>query len=677
MASASSPLNMDENDSQQEVQRYLGLISSYEKQFKKWEGKVDTIIKRYRDEYRTGTRGYTESRFNILWSNVQTAMPAVYSQLPKPDVARRFKDSDPVGRVASLILERGLSYEVEHYHDYANSLKQAVLDRFLGGRGTVWVRYEPHIVSKQREMPEDGLSVTEDTDEPETYEELEYECCPVDYVHWKDFGHQVARTWEEVGVVWRKVYMPREALVERFGEEIGNRIPLDTAPDDLNKKTVSGGTDSESAEALIYEIWDKPRGIAVWISKSLGKIVDQKQDPYGLDEFFPCPKPLYATLTNESLDPIPDFKLYQDQANQLDILSDRIDGLIKALQVKGVYNSTFTELARLFTEGENNTLIPVKDWTAFAEKNGMRGAIDLVDIQPIAQALLAAYNAMEQVKGQVHEITGLSDIIRGQSVASETATAQKIKGQYASLRLKDMQSTVSEFAAQIIRIKAQIMCKLFQPESLVQFASGGQLQPVDQQMIGPAVELLQSNIRDFRIDIEADSLVQMDEQQEKQNRLEFIQATSSYLEKVAGAAQTSPALAPLAMELLKFGVSAFKAGKTMEGVIDQTIEQMKQQAAQPKPDPKAAELQAEQAKLQFQAQIDAQKEQFIAQREAAENEQQRKHDEQIELMQLTFDKWKEELAASVKIQVANIGAAIKVNNSATNISEMEIAREIQ
>ena len=73
-------------------------------------------------------------------------------------------------------------------------MKQSVLDRFLGGRGTAWARYEPHIRASKTQTPVNGVEVTEDIDEPQ--EELDYECAPVDYVNWKDFGHSQARTWE-------------------------------------------------------------------------------------------------------------------------------------------------------------------------------------------------------------------------------------------------------------------------------------------------------------------------------------------------------------------------------------------------------------------------------------------------------------------------------------------------
>lgn len=632
-----------------EIQKWLRVIANYDNEFKKWTGSVEKILKRYKDDFRTGQSGYSEARFNILWSNIQTIIPAVFSKLPKPDISRRFRDNDPVGRVASLILERALEFEVEHYPDYRAAMTNSVQDRFLGGRGISWVRYEPHIIAKQQELPEDGVQVTEDADEPE--EELDYECAPTDYVHWKDFGHNVARTWEEVTCVWRKVYMARTALVERFGEELGNKIPLDTKPDEQKK---GNGDGSENYQALVYELWDKESKTALWISKSLNQILDTKTDPYELECFWPCPRPLFATLTSDSLVPVPDFKLYQDQANELNILCDRIDGLIKALQVKGVYDASFTELSRLFTEGENNTLIPVKNWASFAEKQGLKGAIDLVDIQPIAMTLIQAYKAMEQVKAQVYEITGLSDIIRGQSEASETATAQQLKGQYASLRLKSMQDNVAQFATEILRIKAQIMCKMFQPETLLKISAAEQLSEADQQLVPQAIQMLKSEpMRSFRIEIAADSMVQMDETQEKQDRMEFLQAAGGFIKQAAEVGQQSPELIPLLMDMLKFGIAGFKVGKSIEGQFDETAERMKQMASQPKPpQPDPAQIKAQQ-----QAQSD--------QMNAQAQDQQHQREMQLEQQRLQME-------ANMRIHEQQTQAAIEQHRN-----EMEMQREQQ
>ena len=638
---------------------WYNCIAQYERTFKEWEGRADKIVKRYRDESRS--RNNPNAKFNILWSNVQTITPAVFARLPRPDVSRRFRDNDPIGRVASMMLERALEFEIEHYGDYASAMKQAVQDRLLGGRGTAWVRYEPHIVGmaggEAGDAPEDGFQVTEDTDEAETEggiyreneERIEYECAPVDYVYWRDFGMTVARTWEEVTAVWRKVYMERDALIERFGEELGGRIPLDTKPEtskSFNEKMGEG-----SREALIYEIWDKSTGQVLWISKSLGKILDTRDDPLQLENFWPCPKPMFSTLTTDSLIPVPDFVLYQDQARQLDTLADRIDGFIHALKVRGVYDAAEPSLARLFTEGENNALLPVKNYGAFSEKGGLQGAINLVDIRPIAEGLQMAYQAMDQVKGQIYEIMGIADIQRGQTDPNETLGAQIIKSNNASGRLKTMQHEVVNFATALLQIKAQIICQHFTDDTIVRISGAMQLSPQDQQLIPQALALLKDEpAKNFRIEVTSDSMIYQDEQQEKQDRVEFLTAVSGFIQSALPVAQGAPELTPLLMEMLKFGVTAFKAGKGMEGLIDETADRFREQAkaaeGQPKPPSpeqqkmemdmqiEQARIQAKQAEMQMQMQNDQQKMQMQIQ-----------IDQQKMQMQMELEKAKQEYQA--------------------------------
>jgi hypothetical protein len=664
---------------------WYNCIAQYERTFKEWEGRADKIVKRYRDESRS--RNNPQAKFNILWSNVQTITPAVFARLPRPDVSRRFRDNDPIGRVASMMLERALEYEIEHYQDYGSAMKQAVQDRLLGGRGTAWVRYEPHIVGEAggeaEDMPEDGLQVTEDTDEAETeggiyredQERIEYECAPVDYVYWRDFGLTIARTWEEVTAVWRKVYMERPALVERFGEELGGRIPLDTKPDTskaFNEKMGEG-----SREALIYEIWDKTTGQVIWLSKSMGKILDVRDDPLHLENFWPCPKPLFSTLTTDSLIPVPDFVLYQDQARQLDTLADRIDGFIQALKVRGVYDAAEPSLARLFTEGENNSLLPVKNWAAFAEKQGMAGAINLVDIAPIAQGLQMAYQAMEQVKGQIYEIMGIADIQRGQSDPNETLGAQIIKSNNASGRLKTMQHDVVNFATALLQIKAQIICQHFTEDTIIKISGAMQLSPQDQALIPQALALLKDEpAKNFRIEVTSDSMIYQDEQQEKQDRVEFLTAVSGFMQTALPVASQSPELTPLLMEMLKFGVTAFKAGKGMEGLIDETADRFRQQAkaqeGQPKPPtPEIQKMQmqieADQQKLQAQTQLEIQK--FQAQNEL----EKAKQEYQAQENQLKF-KLEEERNTKEAEMTTNRDILLAYLDNATKIESVRISQ---
>jgi hypothetical protein len=658
-----------ENKPQSTVEKWKGVIESYDREFKKWDARTDKLLKKYRDENRISRDN--NARFNILWANVNTLVPAVFAKLPKPDVSRRFRDSDPDGRVAALILERGLEYETEHYPDYYATMRQCVYDRFLGGRGTAWVRYEPHMRAAAKAQPVDGEEVTDDIDEPG--EELDYECAPVDYVHWKDFGHTVARTWEEVSQVWRWVYMKMPAKVERFGEELAAKIPKDAPPKEGRNKQDMGADPEQEDGSFICELWDKDTKKAYWFSKSYPDILDEKDDPLGLEEFFPCPKPLFSTLTNESLVPVPDFTMYQDQARELDTLCDRIDGLINALQVKGVYDAAEPALARIFTEGQNGNLIPVKNWAAFAEKNGLAGAIDIVDLKPIYEALKAAYEAMAQVLNQIYDLTGLSDIIRGQSEANETATAQKIKGQYASLRLKFLQFDVARFASELLQLKAQVICGQFEPKTIALISGVSQLADVDkprapaamalligpERMIDPNADAGENPMRAFRIEVNADTMVQMDEDAEKQARIEFITAQGTFMKKALPMAQASPQVLPLIGALWKFSVGAFKVGKALEGEFDAVIDAAKQEAMKPqppKPDPEMARVQAQAQADQMRSQNEQQNNAAKLQFEQQKSQMQAALDTRLKELELTFEKWKVEYEGRIKLEIAEIAA---------------------
>jgi hypothetical protein len=386
---------------------------------------------------------------------------------------------------------------------------------------------------------------------------------------------------------------------------------------------------------------------------------------------------------------VPDFKQYQDQAKEMDELTARIALLVKAVKVVGVYDASHEGIARMMNEGVDNTLIPVSTWAMFAEKGGLKGAVDFMPVDAILQALTALYQARDQVKQIIYEITGLSDIIRGASVASETATAQQIKSQFASLRLKMLQSDVARFASDLLRMKAQIMCSLYRPKVLVAMSSM-QSSP-DAQHIPAAIQLLQNDVlRAFRIEVATDSLVELDEVGEKASRMEFLTAAGGFLRE---AIQAPPDMAPLLGEMMMFGVRSFKAGTAMEASLEQFIAAQAEKAKQPKPEqpnPEMLKMQAdqqveqgrmqlEQAKMQATAQGDQMK--LQADMQLAQGKAQ--FDMQIEQMRveqkaqrLEFERWKAELDASTKVAVAQIQAqtslkqaAISASNETTEMDE--------
>src|SRR5690606_13272100 len=168
-----------------------------------------------------------------------------------------------------------------------------------------------------------------------------------------------------------------------------------------------------------------------------------------------------------------------------------------------------------------------------------------------------------------------------------------IKRQFGSLRLQTRQRDVAVFATNILRMKAQLMMDVYSPQTLL--AMSGIMDTEDAQYADQAIEMMQSEpMREYQISVAADSLVAIDEEQEKAQRMEFLQAVGGYIEKAMMAAQQVPEIAPLALELMMFVVRAFPAAKPVEGAFEafQTALQNK-----PPQDPNAAgqaEAQAQQ-----------------------------------------------------------------------------------
>ena len=684
------------------------------KVFDKWEKRGKKVVRRYRDE--RDAIEMPRMKFNILWSNISVLFPALYGRMAKPEVSRRYSDQDPVGRLASTMLERVIEYEVTQFGDFDSAMQGVVQDRLLPGRGTAWVRYEPIIVNEQPELtgmpelnPDEGIEITN----TEEVERVDSAHSPVDYVYWTDFLHSPARTWDEVWWVSRWVYMTPEEGIERFGDVFKN-VPLQDQNDDVDSKNPMTAKATYGKKAKVAEIWNKRTKKVCWVAKGYPQALDERDDPLELEEFFPCPKPLLATTTNGSMIPIPDYCEYEDQAQELDNLTQRIYLLVKACKAVGVFNAEFKELGRLFTEGVDNKLFPVTAWAAMSEKGGLKGAIDMMDTSAIIKTLQQLYQSREVVKQSIYEISGISDILRGSTNANETLGAQQLKANFGSLRLRATQGDVARFATDLFRIKAQIVCKFYPPELIVEM-SGVMNTPEGQnpQLLQAAVQMLSnSTIRDFHIQVEADTLAQIDEQAEKQSAVEAIEAITGFLQNGLPMVQQAPEMLPLFGEMLLFTVRRFRAGRSLESSIEQAmqaLQQKAQMAQQPQQDPEMLKLQseqqAEQMRMQAQAQTEQMKMQAQAQLEQAKaqldmqmQEAKAQADMQLEQMKEQFalqlannelqvkaremqgkeeyERWKAELDAATKIMVARIGSNPGVDLPVIEAASAQITNEL-
>jgi len=531
------------------VINWLDEVQKAEKRESEWREKAKLVVERYRDERNASNDN--DTRYNILWSNTETLKPALYSNTPKPIVDRRHKDRDPVGLEASKIIERALEYHLDCI-DFDGEMKSAVEDYLLPARAVARVKYEP--TYGEEETPEGKAP----------FNPVVYEKAVPEYVHWRDFLNGPGRRWSEVEWVAFKAYMDRDELVERFGE-IGNKIPLDY-------KIEEEDSESQAEEkATIYEIWDKKNKQVRWLAKEYKEsMLEEGDPPLNFDGFYPCPKPLYAGHTNDTIIPIPLYVQYQDQAQELDQLTKRIALLTEALKVSGVYDGSIDGLQQLVLDGCENKLIPVDNWPSHVKGGGINGAIDFLPIGEVATVLLGLYEAREKVKQDLYEITGMSDIIRGTVDPREKMGQSRLKAQYATLRISDRQKEVARFARDMLQLMSEVIAEEFSPQTLTLMTG----LEVPEQVI----RLLRDDpIRNFRIDLETDSTIEPDQQMEKQARIEFLTAAGSFLDSALVIGEKAPKMTPLLGEMLLFGVKGFGVSRDLEGAFEEAMQSMQSQ----------------------------------------------------------------------------------------------------
>jgi hypothetical protein len=136
--------------------------------------------------------------------------------------------------------------------------------------------------------------------------------------------------------------MKRAQLRKEFGDEIGKKIPLSKV---FESDEPDEATRAEPNAAYIWEIWCKNTKSVIWFCEQYTDgLLKEQADPLRLINFFPCPRPLYAIEQHDTLVPAALFSQYEQQAKELNKISRRVNGIIEALRVRGIYDATLTEL---------------------------------------------------------------------------------------------------------------------------------------------------------------------------------------------------------------------------------------------------------------------------------------------------------------------------------------------
>lgn len=704
------------------VKYWLRQISNAHRREKLWRKDARECVDLYEADR------VKDNTFNVFYSNTEILLPALYNVTPRPEVQRRFRDEDKLAKDSSEVVRRTLEYLADSnesdYPDFDTALTQAVLEALVPGRGITRFRHEVQFTQPQenddgnvqlqqgkegdgrqgdgftgvaeergrRSEGEDDDEQVEDDEEvgeggegagdEEEGRTVRYETVCAEAWPWDRFTHGYAKTWRQVPWVAFDHYMTREELVANFGP-IGYKIELtetETTSDEGGKEPERESAWREDTDAkkgaslaLVHEIWDKNARRVYFVSPGYPSgFIRDLEDPLGLDGFFPMPEPLRLFSKIKTLTPTTLLKQYHEQARELNRVTVRINKILGAMKARGVYDSRFPELEKFF-EAEDNVMIPASQISALQEVGNMDRILWLQPIEKLVAVLQQLYIARQEIKAVIYELTGISDVLRGSSSASETLGAQKIKEQWGSLRLSRSQKIVQKYARDCFRIMSEIAIRHLGTETIrkitgLPFPTGEekamaqmavsqfQQQAAMMQALGqpppspppeaaqvqailaePSWDEIMGLLRDeltrsYRIDIETNSTIDPEATDDKGQIVELMNAIGQFLNAMAPTVQSGLLSPEVIKGMLLTITRRFRFGPQLEKYIE-SIGQ-----TPPPPDPAA---QAAQAKSQADAAKIKMEMDFLQQKQALELQQMQA---EFDLKRAELDLKRQELA---------------------------------
>ncbi len=648
---SSGELEQREKGEDGEVRTWLRQIDLAKDDEKKWREDAKVSLDTYKNDVRRGEGEKRKEIFNILWANVETKRPALYNSTPRPDVRRRYRDKDPLGKTISEILERGIAYTAD-CSDLNAVMQSAVNDMLLAGRGVTRVKYKPTFETEAapENAPEDFEPV-----ETVTYEEVEYE-----QVAWDKFGRGPGQCWEEVPFIWFDHELTKDQVTEKW-PDLAEHVEYDVKADN------NESDDTVFKRCLIHEVWDKEKREVVFFAPSYkDKILSKEPDPLKLKDFWPIPRPVYAIQNSTTLVPTTEYSMYQILADELDDITWRMKRIIGGLRLRGVYDSTMAELKKVF-DSNDNEFIPAENLNRLLEGGGLEKGIWTLPVEMYAGVLEKLYVYRQSLIQQIYEITGISDILRGDTNANETLGAQQLKAQFGSQRLQEQQREVQRYARDLITLTSEIITEKFEDQTIsvmtglsyptaeekqqatmaaqqyqaAQTPVPEQLQEILSQPTWDDINtVLRSDVLlEFRVDIETDSTIAADQQADQKAVSEMLGNMAQYFNSIAPAVQSGAVTMEAASKLGVSIIRRFKFGREVEDAFEQMADDPPQQDDG---EAQKAQLELQKGQMELQGQQmeqQARQKELQMEQESKQMEfqmQQQKHADEMEISRMNM-----------------------------------------
>lgn len=426
--------------------RVLSAIKKAERSLNAWQGLCDHIDDIYSRADQVET-DWVDPDYDLFWASMEIMKPAVYAHPPQPVVSPQFKDRRKLPNVTAELLERSVTSAFDRT-GLDEAMKCARDDLIFYNRGELWATYE--------------------TDEKGGGQRV----C-VEHLDRKDFLHPPARKWSEVPWVARRAWMTRAELRKRFLKTSGEAYQTATIGPNVGRNAETDGGSDHSKKAGVWEVWHKTDNRVYWVADGVSVMLDEGEPHLKLRGFFPCPRPAYGTLRPRTLVPRPDYVRYAGHFKKINSLTARIYALLDMIRMKGLIaagGDVGDAVEQALNDDANAALLIPVPSAALMQQGASGGFVQWMPLAEIATAIQGLIEARRELFSDYDRLSGISDIMRGETEAEETLGAQQLKSQYGSVRVKSKIEELQRIARDVTQIAAEIMAENFSQDTLLEMS---------------------------------------------------------------------------------------------------------------------------------------------------------------------------------------------------------------
>lgn len=582
------------------------------------------------------------SKYPAWYSIFKIRQPLVLSRIGIPVGRDTTQDgNDNIGATAAICLER-LATNLPKSFDFFDVLSSARDDGIVTNVGTVRGYYEKRDVKQKvkeyitpqkseetgevifldgsgAEVLTDNISQDDEgyfIEHDEVVDVVEEKICLEPVLYSDLYVDPGIRRWARCRRIAFACHYSQREFVDIFGKQALESIP---AP----KEDENDPNGSAKRQCIkVFEFWDEYEKKVYWFADGGSDFIKPKgykdEDEeyqeeevnglYNLEKFFPCPEPFVLNQCTDEFWPVPEYFQVQELLEDIHRIFARMMAVTRAIRSRLLFDSNVEGLQAALNEATEGDAIGVTNLAqSLAGAGGtLEGVVQYIPVEKMINGLQQLYVALEQRLNTLYKLTGTSDLLQGlvTDPTQRTFGERQMTEKYALNQLAEPQRKMQEFVRSCYQLMCEMALKNFKDASLEMYIMPQTLQPDQQQQYKAAVEMLRQNTKRFRIELETDSTIALNEQYDKQMRVELVNTLTSAIEKTASTAASSPALVGIELHALKFLVQGFKQGKLFQQEITQAIDDViKMSEETPAPfNKEQADFELEKQKFQLRVQ---------------------------------------------------------------------------